>query len=65
MQVLEDRARGQLEIARGEFVGQLLRIRRQIAERSELDPLVTRRGDLVEETCVRRLAGIIGKPYAP
>ena len=60
VQVLEHGARRQLEIARGEFVGQLLRVGRQVAERAELDPLVARGGDLVEEAGVRGLLGSSG-----
>ena len=65
VQVLEDRARRQLQVARRQFVGQLLGVGGQIAERAQLDPLVAGRGDLVEEPGVRGLPRIIGKPHAP
>ena len=65
MQMLEHCARRQLEVARGQFVRQLFGIGRQVSERPELDPLIAGRGDLVEESGVRGLAGIVGKPHAP
>ena len=60
VQVLEDRAGRQLQVARGQFVGQLLRVGGQIAVRAQLDPLVAGRGHLVEEAGVRRLLGSSG-----
>ena len=65
VQMLEHGARRQLQVACGEFVGQLLGIGRQVTEGAEFDPLVAGRGDLVEEAGVRGLAGVVGKPDAP
>ncbi len=65
VQVLEDRARGQLQVALGQFVGQLLRIGRQIAERAHFDPLVAGCGHLVQEAGIGRLVRVLGKPHTP
>ncbi len=65
VQVLEDGARRQLQVARRQFVGQLLGVGGQVAERAQLDPLVAGGRHLVEEPVVGRLDRILGKPHAP
>ena len=65
MQMLEHRARRELEIARAQLVGQLLRICRQVAERAEFDPLVSRCRHLVEEAGIGGLLRVVGEPHTP
>lgn len=56
---------GDFEAARAEIVLQLSRIGGEVAERTDLDPLVTCLDDLVEETCGRGLVGVLGEPDPP
>ena len=65
VQVLENGPCGELQIARREFVGQLLRIGRKIAVRAQFDPLVAGFGHLIKEAGVGRLVGVVGEPHAP
>src|SRR5688572_18746044 len=61
----EDRARRELEAARAELVLELMRIRRQVPVRPELDPHVPRGHDLVEKPSPWRLPRVVGKPDSP
>ena len=65
MQVLEHRAGQHLQSPCVELILQLRRIGRQVAVRSELDPLVPRLGDLVQEAVGVDLGRVAREPDAP
>lgn len=61
----EDGPGRQLQPATAEFIRQLVRVGRQIAVRTELDPLVAGRDDLIEKAVPRNLLRVVGKPHTP
>jgi hypothetical protein len=65
VQMLEDGARREFQVAARKLVGQLFGIGRQVSEGSEFDQVVAGRGDLVKKAGMRGLAGVVGKPDAP
>ena len=65
VQVFENGTGRKLQAAGAEFVRQLGWIGRKVSERAEFDPFVSRRGYLVEESCVRGLLWIVRKPHTP
>ena len=60
-----DRARGQRQLTLAEFVGQLVGVGGQVAERAEFDGAESGFDDLVEEDRPVGLLRVIGEPDAP